>query len=170
MTPRRDAERDPNNPRTWPVERAESYGGVVVRTTAAGPEVALIRPRTADGKIVWALPKGAKKEEGEVGSEAALREVKEETGLDAEVVEALEPITYWFTWAPEKVRYRKTVHYFLMRIRADVGPGVGTAEPKPDGYEVAEVRFFPLRAAHKQATYPSERKILKAAAELAASW
>lgn len=127
----------------------------MVRAGADGDEVLLIRPRTEDGKIVWALPKGMA-EDGESPQEAAAREVVEETGIRAEVVEELEPITYWFSWAPERVRYRKTVHYYLMR------PAGG--ELRPDGFEVAEAGFFPLASAHRKATYPSERKVLKAAA------
>jgi ADP-ribose pyrophosphatase YjhB (NUDIX family) len=161
MTPREEAERDPHDPRTWPVRRAESYGGVVVRSASEGPQVVLIRPCSDDGRQVWALPKGAG-EEGETPEEAALREVAEETGLRAEVVDALEPITYWFTWAPEQVRYRKTVRFFLMRLTS--------GDPVPDGLEVAEVRFYPLASAYMKATYPSERKVLKTAASMVASW
>jgi hypothetical protein len=84
--------------------------------------------------------------------------------LDADVLGPLEPITYWFSWPPDRVRYRKTVRFFLMR--ADDG-----SEPSPDGFEVAEVRFVSLDDAHKEATYPSERKILRAAADLVrATW
>jgi 8-oxo-dGTP pyrophosphatase MutT (NUDIX family) len=142
-----------DDPRSWPVKRAASYGGVVYRDTPDGPEVALIRPMRPDssGPPVWALPKGLK-EEGEDDETAALREVREETGLLAEVVSTLEPITYWFVWAPEQVRYRKTVHFFLMRMTG--------GEPTPDGFEVAEVRFFPIAVAAKRAKYPSEKKVL----------
>lgn len=139
----------------WPVEHTTSYGGVVVRDGAGGPEVALIRPRGKDR--VWALPKGGK-EPGEAPEDAAVREVAEETGVDAEILEALEPITYWFSWAPERVRYRKTVHFFLMRPRS--GEEVGRHDD-----EVDEVRFFPLEQAHRQATYDTERKVLRQAAE-----
>ena len=145
----------------WPIRNVASYGGVVVRSTEGGPEVALIRPMSADDKEVWALPKGAK-ENDETPEQAALREVLEETGLKAEVVEAIEPITYWFSWAPDKLRYRKTVQFFLMRHTG--------GDPTPDAFEVAEVRFVPLQGAAKQATYTSERKVLKTAAELASAW
>ena len=156
-------ERERDDPRTWPVQRTESYGGVVVRPSGDTYEVALIRPRSDEGKVVWALPKGAK-EPDETAELAAYREVLEETGLDADVLGALEPITYWFSWPADRVRYRKTVRFFLMR--ADHG-----AEPSPDGFEVAEVRFVPLEEAHKEATYPSERKILRAAADVVrATW
>jgi 8-oxo-dGTP diphosphatase len=146
-----------HNPRNWPVKSATSYGGVVVRDGSDGLEVALIRPKGAK-KIVWALPKGAK-EPGEDGADAALREVFEETGLGAEVVEALEPITYWYVWPPEQVRYRKTVRFYLMRYTG--------GEPAPDPVEVEEVAFFPLSEAPRKASYTSERNVLKQAADLA---
>ena len=142
-----------DNPRSWPVKHATSYGGVVYRESDSGFEVALIRPKGAD-KVVWALPKGLK-EADEDAETAAVREVQEETGLDAEIVSALEPITYWFAWAAEKVRYRKTVHFFLMRATG--------GEPTADDFEVAEVRFFPITQASKRASYASEKKVLESA-------
>ncbi len=147
-----------SDPKTWPVRNATSYGGVVVREGDDGLEVALIRPQSADDKQVWALPKGAK-EDTESPEDAAVREVREETGLSAEVIGRIDGITYWFAWAPERVRYKKTVHFFLMRHTS--------GEPTPDAVEVAEVRFVPLDGAHKQASYASEKKILKTAAEIA---
>ena len=151
-----------SDPKTWPVKIATSYGGVVVREGSDGLEVALIRPQSDDPakakKPVWALPKGAK-EEGESPEDAAVREVLEETGMGAEVVGHLDGITYWFAWAPDRVRYKKTVHFFLMRHTS--------GEPTPDAIEVAEVRFVPLDSAHTEASYASEKKVLKAAAEIA---
>ncbi|MEX2394948.1 MAG: NUDIX hydrolase, partial [Actinomycetota bacterium] len=73
----------------------------------------------------------------------------------AEVLSELEPVTYWFVWAPEKVRYRKTVHFFLMRATG--------GEPTADDFEVEEVRFFPLAVAAKRASYASEKKVLESA-------
>ena len=153
-----DAPASGSDPKRWPVRTTTSYGGVVVREAAAGLEVALIRPQSAEDKQVWALPKGAK-EEGESPEDAAVREVREETGLGAEIVASLDGITYWFAWAPERVRYKKTVHFFLMRHTSGV--------PTPDAVEVAEVRFVSLADAHEQASYASEKKILKTAAEIA---
>jgi ADP-ribose pyrophosphatase YjhB (NUDIX family) len=154
--PRPAAAGEGSDPKTWPVRNAASYGGVVVREGPDGPEVALIRPQSAENKQVWALPKGGK-EEGERPEEAALREVREETGISAELVDKIDSVTYWFAWAPERVRYKKTVHFFLMRSRG--------GEPTPDGVEVAEVRFFPVDDAPTKATYPSERKVLKLVAD-----
>jgi ADP-ribose pyrophosphatase YjhB (NUDIX family) len=134
-----------------------SYGGVVVRDGPEGPEVVMIRPMSTDEKQVWALPKGMK-EEGERPEDAAVREVLEETGIEAEIVRPLEAITYWFAWAPEQVRYRKTVYFFLMRQTG--------GEIRPDAVEVAEVRWFSLVTSAKKATYASEKKVLKEAGEL----
>ena len=149
------------NSRSWPVKRAESFGGVVLRQTGDGHEVALIRVRNLKGKDVWALPKGGA-EPGETGEESALREVREETGLNAEIVEPLESITYWFLWPPEQVRYKKTVHLYLMRALD------GDISAHDD--EVEEVRFVTLDEAARMATYRTDSQVLERVAEMARTW
>ena len=63
---------------------------MVRRADDGEPEVAVVhRPRYDD----WTLPKG-KLEAGEGWSEAALREVEEETGLRCELGRELEPSRY----------------------------------------------------------------------------
>ena len=146
---------------SWPVRVAVSSGGVAVATGAEGPQVAMIRTTSLKGRTIWGLPKGAV-EKGETPQEAALRELLEETGLRAEVVAELKPLNYWFAWAPEQVRYRKTVHLFLMRITG--------GRPVPQLEEVDEVRLVPMEEAVRKATYTSERKAIRAASELVASW
>lgn len=152
---------DSSDPRSWPVRRAESFGGVVVRTGDAGHEVALIRVRSLKGREAWTLPKGTA-EEGETPETTALREVREETGIEAEIIEPLEDITYWFVYAPERARYRKTVHYYLMRA-------TGGDLTQHDA-EVEEVRFVPIAQAPRLATYSSDRKVLKGLADVTAKW
>jgi len=122
-------------------------------------EVALIRTKNLRGKDVWSLPKGGR-EEGEDAESAALREVREETGLEAEIVTSLEDITYWFIWPPEQVRYRKTVHLYLMRATG------GDIADHDD--EVEEVRWLPASQAIRRLTYKTDRGVLQRAAELAA--
>ncbi len=75
-----------------------SSGGVVYRDLNGITEVALIRVGHR-----WCLPKG-QVEKGEELQETALREVKEETGLDGEVVAKIGDISYWFTGVDRPIR------------------------------------------------------------------
>lgn len=147
--------------RRWPVRRAESFGGAVIRKPETGPEVALIRTRNLKGKQVWTLPKGTA-EGRETPETTALREVLEETGIEAEIIQPLDDITYWFVVASEQARYRKTVHYFLMHA-------VGGDIDRHDD-EVDEVRFVPIHEAARLVTYPTDRKVLKRLEELSQAW
>jgi 8-oxo-dGTP pyrophosphatase MutT (NUDIX family) len=88
--------------------------------------------------------------------------VREETGLDAEIIEPLESITYWFLWPPEQVRYKKTVHLYLMRA---LGGDISAHDD-----EVEEVRFFPLDEAIRKATYRTDKQVLERAAKMARAW
>src|SRR5437773_8900900 len=81
--------------RTLVMQREFSAGGVVVRTIDGRPHVAVIRPRGKDG--VWALPKG-KIDPGESAAETAVREVREETGIEGRLVEKLGDIRYVYMW------------------------------------------------------------------------
>jgi 8-oxo-dGTP pyrophosphatase MutT (NUDIX family) len=130
-----------------------SAGGVVYRRQDEGIEVALAARRTRRGDLAWGLPKGAI-ETGESEEEAALREVLEETGLEAEVESDLGEIRYFYVW--EGVRVRKRVRFFLMRA-------TGGDVSKHDT-EMEEVRWFPLRRAIKRATYRGERDVIERAA------
>src|ERR671926_1632980 len=93
----------PGRDRAGTFERETSYGGVVVR----GSDVLVITPR---GKPVTGLPKGGAAP-GETGAEAALREVREETGVQARVLEPLGAVRYWYRRGGRRVH--KTVHFFL---------------------------------------------------------
>ena len=75
------------------------------------------RRHPESGTLVWMLPKGHL-EPGETPAEAARREVREETGLDAEVERPLGDVTYWYVRrnAPEGPRrVLKRVRFFVMR-------------------------------------------------------
>jgi 8-oxo-dGTP pyrophosphatase MutT (NUDIX family) len=139
-------------------QRQTSAGGVLVREAENGPEVLLASRRTRNGQLVWGLPKGLV-EKGESPEDAALREVREETGHSGEIREPLGEISYWFVWDGKRVR--KTVHFFLMD---DTGE-----EPGDRDQEMEEVRWFPLGDAPKVAGFKSEKEILRKAAEAAGS-
>src|SRR5437867_11483753 len=89
-----------------------SSGGVVFRPAGAGYEAALISVPRADGDA-WALPKGWI-EKGEDLEQTAVREVREETGLDAKVLRQLGEVTYEFYSKADRSRIVKTVHLSLM--------------------------------------------------------
>jgi len=64
----------------------------------------------------WVFPKGliGDKIEGEKKEETAIREVKEETGINAKIINSIKinPVTYWFRFEGEMIK--KTVYYFIM--------------------------------------------------------
>src|SRR6478736_2277275 len=108
-----------------------SAGGVVVR----GDECVVIVPvkRSQEGKKVLALPKGHP-DGDETPEAAALREVREETGVDAELVGALGDVRYWYQ--REGRRIAKVVSFFLLRY-------AGGSLDDHDA-EVEEARWVPL--------------------------
>jgi 8-oxo-dGTP pyrophosphatase MutT (NUDIX family) len=133
-----------------------SAGGVVYRRTEDGHiEVVLASRRTRRGDLAWGLAKGGI-EDGETREGAAVREVREETGLRAEIEEDLGDTRYMYVW--EDVRIRKTVHFFLMR---HTGGDIGDRDD-----EMEEIRWFPLERALKRAAYRGERDVLARAAEI----
>jgi 8-oxo-dGTP pyrophosphatase MutT (NUDIX family) len=133
------------------VKREFSAGGVVVRTLGGRPHVAAIRPQ---GKRpgTWVLPKGTI-DPGESPAETALREVREETGLDGRLVEKLGDVKYVYTWDGERIF--KVVSFFL--IRAGRGR-IGQIE-EAMRVEVAEARWLPLEEAPKLLAYGGEREM-----------
>ena len=130
-----------------------SAGGVVYRRSDEGVEVVLAARRTRRGDLAWGLPKGLV-EPDETPEQAAVREVREETGLEADVEVSLGEIRYFYVW--EGVRVRKAVHFFLMRATG------GDVSQHDD--EMEEVRWFPLSVALRRATYKGEREVLQRAA------
>lgn len=143
-----------------PTRLETSAGGVVYRPGPEGqPEVVLIRPR---GDERWALPKGWV-EKDESPQDAALREVREETGVTARAVEALERIEYWFRTrqGSSPVLVHKYVDFFLMA--AEEG------DLADHDHEVDEARWFPLDQAVTMAAFKSERQVLEMARDRLAS-
>ena len=111
----------------------------MIRNLRGRPHVAVVRVRDQ----ILALPKGHP-EEGESAQEAALREVREETGLEATPVEKLGDIRYWYARDGERVL--KIVSFFLFRYRS------GRLEDHD--HEVEEALWIPLEEAPEQAGLP----------------
>jgi 8-oxo-dGTP pyrophosphatase MutT (NUDIX family) len=130
-----------------------SAGGVVVRSED-DLQVCLINPV---GRRVWGLPKGGV-EPGESPEEAALREVREETGIEGRLEAPLGSIDYWFYSRENRTRIHKTVHYFLVRA---AGGDVSAHD-----HEVTEARWLGLSEALDLMSYPNERQIVRKAVGL----
>lgn len=130
-----------------------SAGGLVLRRRAGiGYDVLLIgrgEPR------VWSLPKGHV-EGSETNEEAALREVREETGCNGEIIEKLSEIAYWFYISQRK--HKKSVHFFLMRYL-----GGDTAD---HDHEADEAAWFEIGTAKKALKYVNEKRLIDLALEM----
>ena len=130
--------------------RATSAGGVVHRSLDGRIQVVLAHRRTP---ALWALPKGTP-DSGETIEETALRETREETGLEVEVERPLTAIRYFFVRG--STRFHKTVHFFLMRA-------TGGATDAHD-HEFDEVRWMDLPEALAVMTHATERSVVEEAA------
>jgi 8-oxo-dGTP pyrophosphatase MutT (NUDIX family) len=92
--------------------------------------------------------------------ETALREVREETGLEVEIAAPLGSIEYWFANRELDVRYHKTVHFYLM---APVGGATNQHDPEFD-----VVQWFDVKDALTNLAYANEVNVLERALELIA--
>lgn len=128
-------------------------GGVVMRGSGDEAEVVLTG-RTSDG--TWVFPKGTP-DPGETIEETALREVREETGLDVVIVAPIGVTDYWFAVPGERVH--KFVHFFLMR---PVGGDLSRHDREYD-----DVRWVPVREARRMLSYETYREILDRAIDAA---
>jgi 8-oxo-dGTP pyrophosphatase MutT (NUDIX family) len=133
-----------------------SAGGVVFRRHGARVEVAII---SVGSEPRWQLPKGIV-EAGEMPEATALREVREETGLEADIVAPLEVIEYWYYSKGEapRVRYHKFVHFFLMRYTS--------GDVSDHDTEVNEARWVEIEEAAGMLAFKSERKVVELARAL----
>jgi len=132
-----------------PKESIWAAGCVVARTTATGKPKYLIvhRPRYDD----WSLPKG-KVDEDETFLEAALRELKEETGITGKKARLIGSIGY-FT----KVGNPKVVRWWLTEVKK------GKFTPNP---EVDKVKWLSLKKATRKLTYRNDREVLDRANDM----
>jgi 8-oxo-dGTP pyrophosphatase MutT (NUDIX family) len=121
-----------------------------------GAFVAAIRPQGRPAGH-WALPKGLV-EVGEEPLAAALREVREETGLSCALVRPLPTLRYVYTRAGQRVF--KLVSLFELR---PLGGRLGAIEPAMR-VEVAEARWLPLDEAPRLLAYRGEREAVAAVA------
>lgn len=149
--------------------REFSAGGVVLRRMSGEWQIAVIEPEKEDSKSarngaprqILALPKGLI-DQGENPVDAAVREVREETGVTAEPVTKLSDIKYVYirTWA-DRERVFKIVSFYLLRYQSgridDISPEMRI--------EVRRALWISLDAAAAKLSYSGERQVIRKAQE-----
>lgn len=133
------------------VQRHVSAGGVVYRVSDGAIELALCG---RNDPTRWSLPKGTP-DGGESLEETALREVREETGLEVAIEAPIGSINYWFVTPLGGVRRNKTVHFYLMAHRG------GCTDWHDPEFDV--VKWFSSEEAASSLAYVNEAKILQQA-------
>lgn len=132
--------------------REVSAGGVIYRRHEGAIEVALIHVRNR-----WGLPKGHV-EAGERFGETAVREVREETGLEGRVNGKLGEIRYSYrgkTAEGEPIRVNKRVHFYLLRyLKGDVCD---------HDHEVDEACWLPIEEAIGRLRFATDRRMVRKA-------
>lgn len=135
------------------IVRDFSCGGIV--WDAERSQVLLVFVENLSKKKVWTFPKGHPEKE-EMDEQAALREVREETGWKCEIETPLMDVQYSFTRGSVKIN--KTVRWFFMRPSEQVG--------KPQPEEILDTRWVTLDEAKKLLTYETDLKLLKRLSQL----
>jgi len=140
------------------VIREFSSGGVVYKKEKNKTLWLVTRSAASDlyPKQVWRLPKGWI-DEGEKVEKAALREVREEGGIEAKIIQKIETVKYFFTTA-DKSKILKFVTFYLMEFIKDL--------PESFGEETSEIAWLPYEEAYKKLSFSGERQVLKKAKEL----
>ena len=126
-----------------------SAGGLVLDRTGPVTRALLIARHDRRGRLIWSFPKGHI-EAGETTEAAAIREVREETGIDGRILAPLGTIDFWFTTDAHRVH--KTVHHFLFEA---AGGELSDAD-----IEVVEVAWVPLDEVRARLGYADERRLL----------
>jgi len=130
-----------------------SAGGVAFRWTDSEPEMVIVSVKP---KLRWQLPKGIV-DPGEAPEVTAVREVKEEGGVETERLGLIETIEYWYRSVKngKPVRFHKFVHFYLMEYRG--------GEVSNHDHEVEEARWVSFEEAVEMLEFKSEREVAEKA-------
>lgn len=138
-----------------PVVTQVSAGGVCYKRDGENILVAIVSVGDANR---WQLPKGLV-EKGETPESAAIRETREEAGIDGDSESRIETIEYWYAGMHEgrRVRFHKFVHFFLLTYKS--------GDVTDHDWEVNESRWVPIEEAIGMLAFKSEREILERAVD-----
>lgn len=138
-----------------PVVYQTSAGGVAYKRAGAETLVVIV---SVGQHNRWQLPKGLV-EKGESAEAAAVRETREEAGVEGIAEAPLDTIEYWYVGAHEgkQVRFHKRVHFFLVKYES------GDVADHDD--EVNDARWVGIQEARGMLAFKSEKKIVELAAD-----
>ena len=133
-----------------------SSGGVAFRWQDLEPEIAIVSVKPS---LRWQLPKGIV-DPGESPEITAVREVREEAGIETDLLSLIETIEYWYrsTKYGKPIRFHKFVHFYLLSYRS--------GDVTDHDYEVAEARWVSFEEAMEMLAFKSERKVVEKAKEM----
>lgn len=133
-----------------------SAGGVAFRWKEAEPEITIVCVKP---KLRWQLPKGIV-DPDESPEVTAVREVREEAGVETDRLALIETIEYWYRSVRngKPVRYHKFVHFYLLKYRG--------GDVADHDHEVEESRWVSLEEALEMLEFKSERDVVEKAREM----
>ena len=133
-----------------------SAGGVAFRWKDSQPEIAIVSVKP---KLRWQLPKGIV-DPGESPEVTAVREVREEAGVETDRLALIETIEYWYRSVKygKPVRYHKFVHFYLLQYRR--------GDVSEHDHEIEEARWVSFDQALEMLEFKSERDVVEKAREM----
>jgi 8-oxo-dGTP pyrophosphatase MutT (NUDIX family) len=133
-----------------------SAGGIAFRYVGSDLQIAIVYVKPG---LRWQLPKGIV-DAGETPEFTAVREVREEAGIETELLRLIETIEYWYQRVQygKQIRYHKFVHFYLLRYKS--------GDVAEHDHEVEESRWVSFEEALEMLTFKSERGVVEKAFEI----
>jgi 8-oxo-dGTP diphosphatase len=133
-----------------------SAGGIAFRYVGSDLQIAIVSVKPG---LRWQLPKGIV-DAGETPEFTAVREVREEAGIETELLRLIETIEYWYQRVQygKRIRYHKFVHFYLLRYQS--------GDVAEHDHEVEESRWVNFDEALEMLTFKSERGVVEKAFEI----
>jgi 8-oxo-dGTP pyrophosphatase MutT (NUDIX family) len=133
-----------------------SAGGVAFRRVGAELQTAIVSVKPSQR---WQLPKGIV-DPGETPEFTAIREVREEAGIETELLRLIETIEYWYQREQygKRIRYHKFVHFYLLEYKS--------GDVANHDHEIDESRWVSFEEAIEMLEFKSERGVVEKALEI----
>jgi 8-oxo-dGTP diphosphatase len=133
-----------------------SAGGVAFRQTGSEVQTVIVSVKPS---LRWQLPKGIV-DPGESPEFTAVREVREEAGVETELIRLIDTVEYWYQRVQygKRIRFHKFVHFYLLRY---TGGDVADHD-----HEIAESRWMSFDQAIEMLAFRSERGVVEKAQSL----